>query len=321
MDWAAFEAWVAETLPGNPGFAPWIPLLRDGRLSAKLKALWVDEDGAEHVEDHPAELQYRKVEIPIDFDDIRRKALRAELKGLFEAIPCVGSRDAAREAVRGKPAGTRAVYDPKRGSWASLLLALQNFVGRPPTSPVKVPTKAEARGAAYPAEAPAAAPALLDPEPAGWKPLAPSEDLWKPPPAAVQHARCAHTHPSLMKYLKSSDVLARAGMDQWKAIRAWMRCDEGRIELRKAGLDPEGVQLDHVIPNNIGGLNSVYNAHFLPSSVNAHFGDNYNAEKKAYVGRYAWRHAEAFARWHRDLVQLSPAGPCVRLYDPGQVYG
>ncbi len=30
---------------------------------------------------------------------------------------------------------------------------------------------------------------------------------------------------------------------------------------------------------------------------------------------------EAFSRWHRDLVQLSPAGPCVRLYDPGQVYG
>jgi len=37
MDWVAFEARVAEALPGNPGFTPWIPLSRDGHLSAKLK--------------------------------------------------------------------------------------------------------------------------------------------------------------------------------------------------------------------------------------------------------------------------------------------
>ena len=41
--------------------------------------------------------------------------------------------------------------------------------------------------------------------------------------------------------------------------------------LTECGLSSDSFNVDHVIPESLGGRGCIYNAHFMPSGTNAHF--------------------------------------------------
>lgn len=119
------------------------------------------------------------------------------------------------------------------------------------------------------------------------------------PTKPQQLLRCAWVlEAGLVGHLKQKKVFDHAGDAHWRAIRSWCKTDEARAWFVAAGLHPDSVQVDHVVPRNMGGVSHVYNACFLPGSKNAAFGDRLDAAKKAYVGASAVAVASAVTRWH-----------------------
>ena len=56
--------------------------------------------------------------------------------------------------------------------------------------------------------------------------------------------------------------------------------------------------VDHVIPNEVGGVSWIDNYYLMPKDANSHFGQNWTHEKRTYVGKNAARQATSFCRWH-----------------------
>lgn len=129
--------------------------------------------------------------------------------------------------------------------------------------------------------------------------LAVDPDQFKPPAAHFQIFRYAGECDALEKHIKKRHLFRYATKGHWIAIREWLKSKEGRAYLKDmCGLDPEGVQLDHIRPKDSGELNHMYNCYFMPSSVNAHFKDRWDDEKKRYIGARARTKAGRFMRWH-----------------------
>ena len=82
-----------------------------------------------------------------------------------------------------------------------------------------------------------------------------------------------------------------------------MHTQEGRAWLVGAGLHPDGAHIDHVIPQNLGGVSHVLNAHFLPSGINSAFCDRFDEKKKRYLGKSAVKMAVALSKWHTKKVE------------------
>jgi hypothetical protein len=135
-------------------------------------------------------------------------------------------------------------------------------------------------------------------------------DLYKPPSAHFQIFRYAGECDALEKRLKKRHLFRYATPGHWIAIREWMKSKEGRAYLKNmCDLDPEGVQLDHIRPKDSGELNHMYNCYFMPSSVNAHFKDRWDDEKKRYIGERARIKSGRFMRWHaKQAAELVDVG-------------
>ena len=163
----------------------------------------------------------------------------------------------------------------------------------PPTAPPTAPSTA-------PPSSPPPAPPPAPPLP----PAATSLGVEDQPTPVQQILRCCWQPESgLVKFLKSKKLYAHAGNKQWRGIRTWMKTQEGRAWLVGAGLHPDGAHIDHVIPQSIGGVSHVFNAHFLPSGINSAFGDRFDEKKKRYLGRSAVAMALAVGRWHSKKVE------------------
>lgn len=135
-------------------------------------------------------------------------------------------------------------------------------------------------------------------------------DLYKPPAAHFQIFRYAGECDALEKHLKKRHLFRYATPGQWVAIREWIKSKDGRAYLKDmCNLDPEGVQLDHIRPKDSGELNHMYNCYFMPSSVNAHFKDKWDDEKKRYIGERARIKSGRFMRWHsKQAAELVDVG-------------
>lgn len=135
-------------------------------------------------------------------------------------------------------------------------------------------------------------------------------DCYKPPSAHFQIFRYAGESDSLEKHLKKRHLFRYATRGHWIAIREWTKSKEGRAYLKDmCDLDPEGVQLDHIRPKDSGELNHMYNCYFMPSSVNAHFKDRWDDEKKRYIGERARIKSGRFMRWHsKQSAELVDVG-------------
>ena len=95
------------------------------------------------------------------------------------------------------------------------------------------------------------------------------------------------------------DYTACQGAIVFDKIREWARTPDGIAHLRACELPPDGFHVDHVVPDHLGGPSHVCNAHLMPASANSHFGDRFDAEKRAFVGPLQVGHALRVMRWMR----------------------
>lgn len=124
-------------------------------------------------------------------------------------------------------------------------------------------------------------------------------DRLKPPAAHHQIFRYAGECDALEKYLKKKGLFRYATTAHWRAIREWLKGQDGRKYLKEmCGLDPDSVQLDHIRPKDSGQLDHMYNCYFMPASLNAHFGDRWDNEKKIYIGDRARTKSRRFMQWY-----------------------
>jgi hypothetical protein len=129
-------------------------------------------------------------------------------------------------------------------------------------------------------------------------------DRRKPPNPCIQLLRTAATCSPLISYLKARNKLTPMGKAHWKAIGDWTKTEEGMQWLVMAGIDPLGVQLDHIVAQNgIGsGYDSVFNCYFMPPAPNSWFGEYDTREKREYIGKQAVEIAKRFSKWMKAKV-------------------
>lgn len=122
------------------------------------------------------------------------------------------------------------------------------------------------------------------------------------PPMATEFERLARTcymNLTLCKYLKRKNMHNSAHSQMKKAIRDFYVANPSHLE--PTGLTVGTFSVDHVIPENLGGLNHVANFHLMPPGVNSHFRDTWTAAKLRYVGHYAAKGALSLHKFfHRD---------------------
>ena len=313
--WDAFERWLEATYPRRP-FKHWIPLFRDGEMVAHFLGLTVRSDDSVVLSckaDHVVQSEECKIGAISSFVDAKRKTTRAAAKAAMAKLHCFPSKAKALAHAKQNP-DTSVLYDPKEHNFGQLLIAIvvyqqQTDAARRPRSepapdtPVTEQDLAEARrriacmlGERQTARGPEPARAPAPEQPLARK-LSPAE-LWTPPTADVQIMRYAALNTSLAKFLKERGVYNVAGKPHWACIREWVATDQGHAALRSAALDPLSVHLDHVVPDNLGGVSCLFNCVFMPGSANSHFGCFFTPEKHAFVGKAVVAHACAFARWH-----------------------
>ena len=122
------------------------------------------------------------------------------------------------------------------------------------------------------------------------------------PPMATEFQRLARTcymNLSLSKYLKRKNMHNSAHPQMKKTVRDFYVANPAILE--PTGLTIGTFSVDHVIPENLGGLNHVANFHLMPPGVNSHFRDTWTAAKIRYIGTYAARGALSLHKFfHRD---------------------
>ena len=105
------------------------------------------------------------------------------------------------------------------------------------------------------------------------------------PKAHEQFARTCHMNRKLCAHLKKKGVLHKAHPQMKAFIGRFF--NENPDQLDGTGLTLGGFAVDHVVAKNGEGIDHVVNFHLMPSGVNSHFGDNWNSEKRRYVGDLA----------------------------------
>ena len=104
--------------------------------------------------------------------------------------------------------------------------------------------------------------------------------------------------PPLKRFLKKKGLLAADDRRVFTAISTWARTtDDGRAWLQECKLSTDSFNVDHVIPQSLGGRYCIYNAHFMAPGTNAHLSNLTNAHKKKHVGETQVAIAVANARW------------------------
>ena len=120
---------------------------------------------------------------------------------------------------------------------------------------------------------------------------------------------CGHNS-SLRKYLTSRKLKNKKGTlfnwacsATWKAIREWTYTDEGKEYLKRAGVRPDGIVLDHIAPKIYGRIDHPYNCFLLPNSANSYLKDKRDEEKWQHIGQLATQTADKFNAWYVDQAR------------------
>ena len=103
------------------------------------------------------------------------------------------------------------------------------------------------------------------------------------PDNCLNHFRSPWRNSRFVRYLRELNVWGT--MVNNRIILEWYKQNEG--ELDKCGFTAEeraDLTVDHLVPNLLGGTDSVYNRIIMPRVLNAFFGDYVSPEKEAYVG-------------------------------------
>lgn len=287
--WRDFERWLDRTNPRARAFKVWIPLLRDGKVDISLRLISYDETAGAISQEVSVSIECPLCVVEIGkFHDSYRKDKRTAIKFALERLGVHPSRARALEEAKLNN-GQSFLYDQRGHNYGSLLLALVLY-----TQQCETPALPSAREDVQESND---VPQKLT-----------EEELYKPPSPEQQLERYAAMHPTLMKYLRQKGVCEYANTQHWKAIRDWTQTTDGVAAIRSGGLDPLGFHLDHIIPEQLGGVSCVFNCVFMPSSANSHFGKYYTKEKCKYMGVAVCTHAESFAKWHTGRVSLSLSG-------------
>ena len=122
---------------------------------------------------------------------------------------------------------------------------------------------------------------------------------WVQPLDSIQQTMlyCGHNQ-DLWKYLTERKLEKYNSPSTWKGIREWTYTPKGRKWLKRAGMNPEGVALDHIHPRVGGQIDHLYNCFLMPTSVNSYFGDRVGYEKDEYIGNLASKTAQRFVTWY-----------------------
>jgi len=124
-------------------------------------------------------------------------------------------------------------------------------------------------------------------------------ELYKPPNAVLQNGRYAVQCEKLVAHLKRKDLWKEASDHHWREAKRFLtKTKDGREYVKGCGLDPDGVQMDHIHPQNTTPIHHIYNMYIMPSSVNSHFKDRFDDEKKNYIGALSTRMSTGFKRFY-----------------------
>ena len=131
-----------------------------------------------------------------------------------------------------------------------------------------------------------------------------------PPPAYIQDMRCCKNISSLAEYLRKADTNQDgkrrrtdyrqiSGPAVFRKIKEFFKTEEGRAHLIRCDLDPQNYHLDHAFPHCEGGPSHFHNAYLMPPDANTYFRNEWNEEKRSYIGvaqRNATRQLMKFLR-------------------------
>ena len=110
------------------------------------------------------------------------------------------------------------------------------------------------------------------------RPVAPTPD--------EQRARTCLCSEELVAYVRGRGRSTGTSVNEFDLIRSFLRTtDKGLALLRSAGVTPGAFELDHYVPECLGGPSVVENAHIMPrNGDNQHFGDAWDRRKREYCG-------------------------------------
>lgn len=111
----------------------------------------------------------------------------------------------------------------------------------------------------------------------------------KLPTGPQQHVRAVWRNREFTRYLESiglkgKPVRSMLVTDWFK--RVWFGdATHGMTRLEEAGFASiEGITVHHIVPQGLGGPDSIYNFHLVPLAVNSSFGLHFTKESVAWVG-------------------------------------
>ncbi len=86
-----------------------------------------------------------------------------------------------------------------------------------------------------------------------------------------------------------------------KSVRNWLEKHGGfPLGYENANLCLADCDIDHILPNSVGGQNHPYNYVLLPKRLNGSFNGWWTAQKQVYIGKKTARTAKNFFIWVRE---------------------
>lgn len=86
-----------------------------------------------------------------------------------------------------------------------------------------------------------------------------------------------------------------------KSVRSWLEKNGGfPLGYQDANLCLADCDIDHILPNSVGGQNHPYNYVLLPKRLNSSFNGWWTAQKQVYIGKKTAKTAKNFFIWVRE---------------------
>jgi hypothetical protein len=319
VSWEEVEKFVRAS-PSGASKIKYVTLFRDGSCNFNLKrVLEVNADAkgtSAAVTAFQGNVRVTCVPIDLSRDPRNYEADGTSLREAYVRIlmgqhnGAIRTKQAAIAEVRRD--GTPSCYETSNGYWSSCLSTIQQCIdeARHSESSHALPEAVtlQAAPAVAPPVSPSVAPPVAQPvAPPVAQPVAPPlastlaalpdklkvnmKNRFAPPSRVEQLARTCALNDELKAHLKSKGVLHRAKPGMKEIIRRFFIDNPTRLD--GTGLGVNAFQVDHIVAKNEEGLDHFCNFFLVEPSVNAHFGDRWNEEKKAFVGTHATKIALA----------------------------